>query len=427
MRRRRYSWRRSWTRALAGVTVVGALALSGCGGDDDDDGGTVDGGAAEGVAAEAQQRIDGAQGELSFVPPGPAIDPSELRGKHVMIITVDQRVPILAEAAEASEEAAEVVGLRTTLFDAQSQVNRMQQGIAQAIREADAMILNGIPIVAVEPSLRQAQEAGVPSVSVLNNQPEANEPGQGAGPLVYASSAPDYREGGALVASKAIVDTDGEANVEIFNTEEITPSVDVVEGMRSVLDGCETCQVSQNSTPLAEWATALTGKAQSVIRSNPDLNYILPIFDDMAIFITAGIQQAGAGEQVKDASIDGTPAALELIADGVFTADVGQPTAWLGWHSIDQAMRGMLGVEPSDPKIPIRYLDEENLEGVDINDLDAPYGDDLGYREGFKELWGVESPQVDSRRVSGRPPGGGRSRGTPGMGTASGLRAPWIR
>ena len=377
-----------WLALLA--TALLTLVAAGCGDDDDDGGDGGGGGATAAIVDEAQQRLDDAGQPLTFEPPGAEIDASKASDGTLALVIVDERVPTLASAADSAEEAAEVAGIQTTRFDAQSQVNRMQQGISQAIRESDAIALLGIPIAAVEPSLRDAKQANIPMISVLNNQPEPNEPGQGAGPLVYASSAPDYREGGALSASKAIVDTDGETNAEIFNTEEITPSTDVVEGMRSVLDQCDTCTVSQNSTPLAEWSTALTGKSQSVIRSNPDLNYILPIFDNMAIFITAGIQQAGAAGDVKNASINGTPAALELVQQGdVLTSDVGQPNRWLGWHVVDQALRGMIGVEPGDPAIPIRYLDQETLEGVDVNDLDAPYGDDLGYEDGFRQLWGI--------------------------------------
>ena len=382
--------RRHWLILPALALAAAALLFAGCGGDDDDETAATEGGAQSGIVADAQGMIDKAGAPLTFEPPGPPIDAAKASGQTLAIILVDERVPTLASAADAAEEAAQAAGIRTTRFDAQALLPRMLQGMEQATRDADAMALFGIPIAAVQPSLQAAKKAGVPVISVLNNQPEPNAPGQGAGPLIYASSAPDYREGGTLAAAQAVVDTDGEANVEIFNTEEITPSVDVVEGMRSVLDRCDGCEVSQNSTPLAEWSTALTGKAQAAIRENPDLDYILPIFDNMAIFITAGIQQAGAADRVKNASFNGTPAALQLIQqDDVLTADPGQPNGWLGWHVVDQALRGMLGEQPSDPRIPIRFLDDANLEGVDVNDIDAPYGDDLGYEEGFSQLWGV--------------------------------------
>jgi ribose transport system substrate-binding protein len=376
---------------LAATLAAGAvLAAAGCGEEEAADvpaAGQEAAGQASGIVAEAQKMIDDARQPIAFKPPGPAIDATKLRGKTVAIVSVDQRVPILAIANRSLQEAAKEVGIRTTLFDSRSEVTRMQQGIRAAVRDADALILTGIPIAAVQGALEEAKD--LPSVSVLNNQPEADAPGQGAGELVFASSAPDYEFGGALVAARAIVDTKGELNTMIFDTKEITPSPDVVRGMKSVLDKCPTCKVDENTTPLAEWATALTPKAQSVIRANPNINYLLPIFDDMGIFLTAGIRQAGAAERVKVASLDGTPAALKLIQeDDVFTADPGQPTGWLGWHALDQAMRGMLGEEPSDPKIPVRLLDDSNLDGVDVENVDAPYGNPK-YREGFRELWGL--------------------------------------
>jgi ribose transport system substrate-binding protein len=379
--------------ALLSVLVV-SVAVAGCGGNDgssSNNGSTTaaGSGSSSGVVAEAKKLVTEANKPLTFKPPGPPIEASKLKGKTVAIVTVDERVPILSIANKATKEAAKEVGIKVTTWDAKSQVNRMQQGIEQAVRQADAMILTGIPIAAVQGALEDAKKAKVPSVSVLNNQPDPNAPGQGAGPLVNATSAPNYEHGGALVAAKAIVDTDGKVNATIFDTKEITPSPDVVRGMKSLLDKCSDCKVDMNTTPLADWATALTPKAQSVVRKNPNLNYILPIFDDMGVFITAGVEQAGAGDRVKVAALDGTPAALKVIQEGdVFTANPGQPTGWLGWHALDQAMRLMLGEKPGNPEIPNRLLDDENLKGVNVDDVDAPYGNPK-YREGFRQLWGL--------------------------------------
>jgi ribose transport system substrate-binding protein len=397
--------RRIRHRFLVGALVAAlaaTFAVAGCGGDDDEDEAgapattetaATETGEAEGgdIVAEARAMIDAAKEPLEFEPPGPAIDASSLEGKRILVLSVDQRVPTLAQAAGVMQEAGEAAGLRVDIFDAKSNVAQMQQGLDQAVRQADAAILLGIPIALVGPGLQAAADADVPTVSVLNNEPEMGEPGQGAGDEnVYATTAPSYFRGGQLVAAKAIVDTEGEAKVVIFNTSEITPSAPSVEGIKSMLEQCDTCEiVDENDTPLAEWSTALTPKAVSAIRQNPDVNYLLPIFDGMGIFVHAGILQAGAGDRVKVAAFNGTPAALEIILQGeAFTGDPGQPNGWLGWHAVDQAMRGMLGLEPGDPEIPIRFFDESNLEGVDVNDLDEPYGSP-DYRSGFQELWGV--------------------------------------
>jgi ribose transport system substrate-binding protein len=148
--------------------------------------------------------------------------------------------------------------------------------------------------------------------------------------------------------------------------------------------------VEVTSVALADWATKVTPTAQSIIRRDPNVNYILTIFDDMAIFATAGVNQAGAADRVKVAGFNGTPAALKLIKDGdVFAADAGQPAEWQGWHVLDQVMRSMLEEEPGNPVMPIRYFDDENLGELNPDDEASLYGDPK-FKEGFRELWGLQ-------------------------------------
>jgi ribose transport system substrate-binding protein len=110
----------------------------------------------------------------------------------------------------------------------------------------------------------------------------------------------------------------------------------------------------------------------------------------MAIFATAGVNQAGAGDRVKVAAFNGSTAALKLIKDGdVLAADAGQPSQWQGWHVLDQIMRGMLKEDPGNPEMPIRYFDDENLSDLDPEDEAALYGNP-DFEGGFKELWGLQ-------------------------------------
>jgi ribose transport system substrate-binding protein len=389
----RSTTRRIGLRVGVGLLAALSLAVAGCGGGDNNGGGGGGGNASEEspTVQRAKAAIEAASKPLEFKAPGPAIDAKKLQGKTVMILSVDQRVPILASAARATQEAAQVVGIKTPLLDAKGQFPKMSQGIQRAIdQKVGALILLGIPAQALPGPLKKLKAAGIPSVSVLNNEPVADEPGQGAGANVYATSAPSYKKGGELSADKAIVDTNGQAKVALINSKELLPASAVIEGLKSGLAKCSTCKVLQEtSVPLTEWATNLTPTTQSIIRKNPDLNYILPIFDDMGIFVTAGIRQAGAAGKVHTAALDGTPAALKLVQQGdVFTADPGQPNGWLGWHTLDQAMRGMLKLDPGNPEIPVRFFDKEDLKGVNVNDIDTPYGSP-DYRGGFKKLWGV--------------------------------------
>jgi ribose transport system substrate-binding protein len=380
----RQGWRQRW-RGIAGIGLV-LLLGGGCGGGNS---ATKNDSVDPSVVQAARALLDTARQPLTFVPPGPSINAASLKGKKVLILSVDQRIPALAATAAAIQEAAGTAGLTASIFDARSDPAKMVQGVQQGVQQANAMILLGIPIALVQSPLQLAQQAKVPTVSVLNNEPKPGEPGQGAGNSVYASIAPSYYKGGQLVASKAILDTGGKANVVIFNTSEITPAKDVVAGMKDVLGKCSTCTVNMNDTPLAQWSTALTGKAQSEIRKDSKVNYLLPIFDNMGIFVTAGIDQANASDKVHCASFNASPAALKLIETGnIFTADPGQPNGWTGWAALDQAMRGMLGQQPGNPEIPIRLFDKSNLGGVNVDDEGALFGNPQ-YKSGFKKLWGV--------------------------------------
>ncbi len=380
------------TRRFLGVSIaltLVALFAAACGGSNDT-AGTTTAATDSQVVAECQKTLDTAKQPLQFTPPGPAIDASKLKGKKVTFVSLAQAVPTIADAATKTVEAGKAAGIDVSVYDGKGDVSRFQQGISGAVaQKQDAIILLGIPTDVTQGALQKASDAGIPVVSELNNEPDAGAPGQGAGANIFATTAPSYVEVGGWLACQAIVATNGKANVVIFGSKELKPSAKEVEGIRAQLAKCTGCTVSENSTPVAKWQTDLAGLAQSEVRKNPDANYLLPLYDGMGIFVTAGVQQSGSGDKVKVASFNATPAALDLVKNGsIFTADPGQPPGWLAWGGLDQAMRGMLKVEPGDPKIPMRFFDKANLQGVDTSDQDALFGSD--YKDGFLKLWGLQ-------------------------------------
>jgi ribose transport system substrate-binding protein len=376
----------------AGVLAVFVAACGGGGGGGGGDGASAkssSSGDTSAIVSQCNDTLSKARQPLQFTPPGPSIDTSKLKGKRITFVSLAQSVPTIADAAKQTQEAAKPLGITVNVWDAQGDVRRMQQGIQQAVSQKnDAIILLGIPTNVTQGALKQAADAKIPVVSELNNEPDANAPGQGAGPNIYATTAPSYVEVGGWLACKAIVDMKGKADAVIFGAKELQPSAKEVEGMRSMLQKCSGCKVDENSTPVADWQTRLPGLAQSTIRRDPNINYLLPLYDGMGIFVTTGVRQAGAGDRVKVASFNATPPGLQLVQQGdIFTADPGQPPGWLAWGGLDQAMRGMLGEKPGDPKIPLRFFDGQNVKGVDVKNQDALFGSD--FRDGFRKLWGV--------------------------------------
>jgi hypothetical protein len=128
-------WRGArWLLALAGAGALAGLAAAPATGALEDD---------------ARAAIQQARKPLVFKAPGPSIDAARLRGRRVLIVSVDQRVPALAATAKAIQEAGRVAGLRVSVFDAKADPARMTQGVRQASQQSNAMILLGIPIALV--------------------------------------------------------------------------------------------------------------------------------------------------------------------------------------------------------------------------------------------------------------------------------------
>ena len=356
--------------AVCAMALLAVVAAAGCGGSGSSSTGTTAGGGGA-IVRQCNDKIAQHRKGLNFTAPGPAIDASKLKGRTVAIVSVDQRVPTLAQAATAMQQAASVAGLKTTLFDAQANPSRMVQGMTQAINQkAGAAILLGIPTKLVPGPIKRVKAANITTVTVLNNDPVKGKPGQGSpDPNVYATSAPSYTTAGQLEACTAIVKTGGKAKVAVFSTPDIDPASFVVQGVKQTMSQCRDCEIKTiTQTPLADWSTKLAGLTQSVMRRNPDINYLIPTLDQMALFVGTGVRQSG--RSVPIATFNGTPAVLSLVQkDKGVDADPGEDNIWIGWHTIDQAMRGMLGEAPADPAVPIRYFDGSNLSGQNVNDV----------------------------------------------------------
>lgn len=347
------------------------------------------------VVAQMRQLIEEHSARPKFTPPGPPLDISSLKGKTIAIQVVDARIGAIIGVAEAVKEAAARAGLKTTVFDAKSSPVRMQQGFQEAINNgANAIVNDGDVVKIIANQIKAARDKGIPTVEAINSPPVVGVPGQGSDPNTYGNVAPDSYLTGQLSAAAAIVNTNGHAHVVIMNTSEVSASPTIVKGMKDTLAKCATCSIVQiTDTPLAEWSTAITGLTTTIVRSHPEVNYLLPIYSDMGIFAAAGVQQAGATGRVHIASFNGTPAAQALVKKGdIYAANTAQDNEWIGWAVVDQAMRGMLKQEPANPISPVRYVATKDLKNVDTSSSKALstalFGDD--YKQGFLKLWGLQ-------------------------------------
>lgn len=384
---------------LALLAVIGLSACGSSGSGTDDEGSvateasssggtgesTDDGGAAGDPVSEAKERLQAAMAEPEWKQPGPAFDASKATGKKVLFIGVDSSIPVVQTIYKAFAEAAAEVGVQANQFDGKGQVSEFNRGMETAISQSyDAVILLSISPKLVAGAVAEADRAGVKVIESING-----DPGKVQLPGVSASVSFCYSCAGKQMADYVIADSGGDANGTIFVSEEVTSGTDAVKGLMSEFDElCAECDFDTENVPIAEWSKRLPTLTRSTLLSNPETNYMIPLYDGMAISIVPAVLQANKPD-VKVVSFNATPSVMEMMNEGeVMAADVGGANVWLGWGLADQTFRVLAGVPPvKDENIPLRMFTQENLDEIDLGGPEVDWYGKADFKGNYKKLW----------------------------------------
>ena len=371
-----------------------AAAISACGDDDSSnaasDGGSSSGG--DGALAEVRTQLDAARAVPEFKAPGPEFDISSANGKTVFYLPLLMGVPIVQTWWRGVQEAGAAAGLKTLNFDPKGQASEMVRGMEQAIaQKVDAIIIDSIESSALAEPIRKAKAAGI-KVLVVNERNESL-----GGPKledVDAGVSLDYAGAGKLEADWCIDHSQGKAKIAILKLPNAPAHDDMEAAIREEVqkycpDTCDVVAVEEVGAP--EWATRLPTLTRSLLTSHPDLNYLIPVVDAMALPMVPAVRQAGAADRVSISTFNGTPAVEKLVKAGdVVGADVGGANTWEAWAYIDQTLRVLTDNEPVAQNVPLRMIDETNVGDLDLDETDqlSWYGTDAAIA-GYKKLWGV--------------------------------------
>lgn len=378
----------------AGVMISGSV-LAACGGDDSSGAAATTTAAAAGgggaaAVAQAKARIDAARAMPTFTAPGPPIDASGVAGKKLFYHAITFNVEIVQNLFNGVKEAAEAVGMTATSFDAAGDPSLYVAGFEQAINQGyDCVLLESIQNSLVAEPMRRALEKGI-KVVMIN---EVMETGPGI-PQPDARVAFDYVGGAELNADWIIVDSEGkDINLVVFHAESIRHR-DMAAAVKSRIESsCQgSCKVRLEQVNFADFSTRLPSLTQTLLTSDPTINYMLPVIDGMSLNIVPGIRQAGAADRVKLVSYNGTPSVLEFLERGeVVTSVVGGPHAWQGWLDVDQAIRVLLDAPVTDGEVkpPNRLFDKVNIGELDVKGSEAAWYNTDAAKSEFRKLWNV--------------------------------------
>lgn len=122
---------------------------------------------------------------------------------------------------------------------------------------------------------------------------------------------------------------------------------------------------------------------------DPSINYVYPLYDAMVAGAVPAIQTAGKSGKVKVVSFNGSPYVLKFIQNhNIAAMDVGEDSVGIGYASMDQAFRILLGKAPVAERTPIRIWDSTNVSESGTPPVTGKgYGSSL--KDGYLKLWGL--------------------------------------
>jgi ribose transport system substrate-binding protein len=324
----------------------------------------------------------------SFEAPGPAFDAAAcMKSKKMFAIPLTDDNPFEVAIIGGMKQAAKMVGFEFRAWQTQLSPDQWTQGLNKAADEKFNLVdlVGGLPPEFIAPQIAEVRGKGV-KVTTTHDYDFT----QKAPDILDGSAKTDYVTVGKLIAAWAIAKTDGKVNAVVFGPDEITPTVPL---KTAILDyfktNCPACKTTYINTPAAEWATKVQPAVQGALLADPNINYVLPIYDSMSQFAAPAI--VATGSKAKIVSYNGTPFVLDMMRDGdIVEMDVGESLGWVGMAGVDADMRLLCGQKPVEHlNTPAFIFDKSNVAtaGTPATFNDG-YGD--AHISGFKALWGVK-------------------------------------
>ncbi len=263
--------------------------------------------------------------------------------------------PFFVTMKEAGEARAAELGLEMVTLDAQDNNERQASQIEDLIsRGVDVLIINPVDSDAVATSVVQANEAGIPVITVTR-------PSNGGTVVQHLDI--DNAYAGQLVAERLVADLGGEGRVAILEGIPGAPSAQArQEGFLAVLEAYPDIEVVSSLT--ANYSREEAARVmEDVLQANPVLDAVYGHNDEMALGAVRAIEAAGRMAEIKVYGIDAVDDALQAIRDGQMVATVKQQPDLEMETAVDSAVAILRG-QPVEPLviIPLVLVTADNID-----------------------------------------------------------------
>ncbi len=391
-------------RRIAVPAFILAFAAAGCSTSSSPSPGASSGSPSTGgsstAAAVAYARAEVAryEGAPQFTAPGPAFNISKARGKSIAVIPATSNEYDNTIEAQMKALAAKY-GVKYTEYPNQGQPTQWVSALNQAIATKPSLIIlnTALDPRQVLPEVKQAKAKGIPVIAThffdqtysdsLHTSCGAPASLCSAG-LTATVNAP-FDLATKIESDWIIADSNAHAHVLVITASDAAPTAGMVAAAKQEFSQhCPACQVTVANVLVSDWTTKIPTLVETALARDPNLHYVLPVFDFGAPYAANGVTLAGKTGQVKIVSYNGTQSVLAMLENhSAVAVDVGEPLDWLAYAFMDQAFRVLAGAAPvADEHTPFRVFTASNVAATGTPPtVTGGYGD--AYIQGYQKLW----------------------------------------
>jgi ribose transport system substrate-binding protein len=348
-----------------------------------------DAGLTPAARAELEALLSASTGETRFIPPGPPIDASSLKGKLIFTIPLSSAIPFCDVVDRQMDEFAQRLGMKHEAWQTTAQLGQWVQGFTTAIaHKADLInVACGLDPATVAPQIRDALSKGIPVVAA-HTYALGQTALEDLSGVVYGA----YIHAAELETAWVILKTEGKANVLLITAPSVANSPFIEKAITGMFTKyCPGCKLRVSGVNAADWATKVGPAVQSAILADRALDYVIPIYDGMVQFAVPAVITTGSSGRVKISTFNATPAVLDMMRTGdIVTFDSGEDTTWLAGAILDQDMRVLLK-KPliKDYAAGIRAFTKSDADAAGVPaKFGVGYGDSA--LKGYEALWGLK-------------------------------------
>ncbi|GGO46997.1 hypothetical protein GCM10012287_18600 [Streptomyces daqingensis] len=262
--------------------------------------------------------------------------------------------PFFVEMKKGAEAEAKSAGAELSVQDAQDdasqQANQIQNFTSQNVK---SIIINPVDSDAAGPSVKAANNAGIPVVAVDRTVNKAE---------VATTVASDNVSGGQKAAQALAKELGEQGSILVLRGQPGTSaSRERGKGFMSAIKKYPGIKIVGKQAANFDRAKGLD-VTTNLLQSHPGVTGVFAENDEMAL---GAIKALGgrAGKDVKVVGFDGTPDGFKAVKKGTMHTSIAQQPAALGKMAVRNALRKVEGSDPeAQIKVPVVPVSARNVE-----------------------------------------------------------------